>query len=425
MFFEIASSLVVGSFVGYTYLLKNGSTDEGKRIVRICENAGLTVKGESMRILRRSRREWGIEYAYKIPLGKSLTDYEAKIDAIRDGLNAKGNVDIRKLLEALKRRDFKAVANELNGKKVRKDVELDYDGVLRVRVYEKEIPARFDFDKELLGKLRGWQVPVGMTRDKLVTHDFDKYEHLIVAGMTRYGKSVFLKNIITTLVAQQTKHVKLFLVDLKGGLAFNRFKSLEQVEGLAKNPEEALEILTGAQSKMSATIDYLLKNGYEDVKEAGIKERFFVIIDEAADVSDCKDCQAFIKDITRRGAGAGFRMIYTTQYPTNETLSPQVRQNCSARLCFRLNTEVASRAVLDEGGAEKLPIGLHGRAIYRTDRKQIVQTPYIENKFIEETLNLNITINGRKDGEDNAFGNRTERAAPRKHTLELEEVGLS
>src|SRR5690606_22880018 len=112
--------------IGYTYLANNGSTDEGRRIVRICENAGLSVKSESMRLLRRSRREWGTEYAYRIPLGKSLADYEAKLDAIRDGLNAKGTFDIRRLLEALKRRDFNAVAREINGRKVRKDVELEY-----------------------------------------------------------------------------------------------------------------------------------------------------------------------------------------------------------------------------------------------------------------------------------------------------------
>ncbi len=424
MLFEIVSSAVVGGIVGYSWLANNGSTDEGKRIIRICDNAGLSVKGESMRILRRSRRSWGVEYAYKIPLGRSLADYERNLDAIRDSLNAKGTFDMRTLLEALKRRDKDALIRSINGSKARKDVELDYDGVLRVRVYDKGLPDKFKFTSELFDKLNGWQIAVGVDREKLIRHDFDKHPHLIVAGMTDYGKSVFLKNVITTLVARKTKHTKLFLVDLKGGLAFNRFRQLEQVEGLAKNPEEALEMLTEAQARMNGTIEYLLDRGYEDVKEASMDDRHFVIIDEAADIADNKECQAIIKDIARRGRGAGFRLIYATQYPTNETVSPQVRQNASARLCFRLNTEVASRAVLDEGGAEKLPIGLPGRAIYRTDRKQTVQTPYVGNKFIEETLNLN--IRARKDGEDNAITRGGKKGAtPRKYTLEFEDVGIS
>ncbi len=425
MLFEIVSSAVVGGFVGYTWLANNGSTDEGKRIIRICDNAGLTVKGESMRILRRSRREWGVEYAFKIPLGRSLADYERNVDAIRDGLNTKGTFDMRTLLEALRRRDKDALLRSINGTKTKKDVELDYDGVLLVRVYEKGLPDKFEFTSELFDKLSGWQVAIGMDREKLVRHDFDKHPHLIVAGMTDYGKSVFLKNVITTLVARKTKDAKLHLVDLKGGLAFNRFKSLEQVDELAKNPDEALSLLTDVQTKMNDTIEYLLDRGYEDVKEAKMHERNFIIIDEAADIADNKECQAIIKDIARRGRGAGFRLIYATQYPTNETISSQVRQNASARLCFRLNTSIASRAVLDEDGAEKLPAGLPGRAIYRTDRKQTIQTPYIDNKFIEETLNLN--IRARKDGDDNAFSERgkSKGTTSRRNTLIVEEIGVS
>src|SRR5690606_29435863 len=138
---------------------------------------------------------------------------------------------------------------------------------------------------DIFEKLFGWQVAVGVDHEKLIRHDFDKHPHLIVAGMTDYGKSVFLKNIITTLVARKTKDVKLFLVDLKGGLAFNRFSRLEQVEGLAKNPEEAHAMLSVAQARMNESIEYLLSRGYEDVKEAKLNDRHFVIIDEAADIA--------------------------------------------------------------------------------------------------------------------------------------------
>ncbi len=424
MLFEIASSAVVGGLIGYSYLASSGSTNEGKRIIRICENAGLSVKGESMRLLRRSRREWGVEYAYRIPLGKSLADYEARLEAIRDGLNAKGTFDMRKVIEALKRRDKLLLARSIRGEKTKKDVELDYDGVLRVRVYEKGIPERFEFTEELFERLSGWQVPVGVTRDKLVRHDFDKHAHLIVAGMTDYGKSVFLKNVITTLVKRKPDDSHLYLIDLKGGLAFNRFAKLSQVNGLAKDPSEAFELLTEVQSKMNDRIEYLLRNGYEDIKEAGDSRRYFVVIDEAADISGDKACQAIIKDIARRGRGAGFRLIYATQYPTNETLSPQVRQNCSARLCFRLNTEVASRAVIDEGGAEKLPL-IKGRAIYSTDRKEVVQTPLIENTFIDEVIKPHINIRPRRERANHAISKRGETASSRGNPLVIEEIGLS
>ncbi|WP_306821281.1 FtsK/SpoIIIE domain-containing protein [Peribacillus asahii] len=377
-----------------------------------------------MQLLRKSKREWGVEYAYRIPLGLSFNDYEKRLDALQDGLNGKRYVDVKTFLQGIRTlnmRDLKALLTQK--KAVKKEVELAYDGVLIVKVYEQSMPDYFEYDNAIVERLKGWEIPVGVTRTELIKHDFDRNAHLIVAGTSGGGKSVFLKNVITTLVARKTKDTNLFLIDLKGGLALNRFRNLEQVKGFAKNPAEALTILTEAQAKMNERIEYLLDHGYEDVIEAGFPERFFVVIDEAADISDSKECQAIIKDIARRGRGAGFQLIYCTQYATNETISPQVRQNCSAQVCFRLKTAIASRAVLDEDGAESLPL-IKGRAIYRTDVKTIVQTPLIENKFIDETIKPNIIIRARKEGEE-CDDNSIKGTAPRKHTLIIEEIGLS
>ncbi|MGD6879940.1 FtsK/SpoIIIE domain-containing protein, partial [Bacillus infantis] len=111
-----------------------------------------------------------------------------------------------------------------------------------------------------------------------------------------------------------------------------------------------------------------------------------------------------------------------TQYPTNETLPSQVRANIGARICFRLETNAQSRAVLDEGGAEELP-EIEGRAIFRRVKNHIVQTPYIGRKTIEKVVQPHIVIKPRKD-EGN--GKKSETAAKgRNNSLIVEEVGLS
>lgn len=409
MLFEVLSSAAVASLVGLATLNVQGGADEGRKIARICTNAGLTVKEDrqtkTMQLLRKSKRDWGVEYAYRIPLGLSFADYQRKAGAIEDGLNSRAVFDLKSFLREIRnlKLDGRIIANmqallkERRG--VKKAVELSYDGVLKVRVYDAELTDRFMYDDELIAALRGWEIPVGRTVTNALTHDFDKHAHLIVAGMTDYGKSVFLKNIITTLVVRQPDNVRFALIDLKGGLAFNRFRNLSQVEDVAKNPNEALELLAQVQAKMEQRMQYLLAGGYEDVKEAGINERYFVVIDEAADIAGDKDCQSIIADIARRGRGAGFRLIYATQYPTNETLASQVRQNVSAQVCFRLKTAIASRAVLDEDGAESLPL-IKGRAIYRTDRKAIVQTPFITNDYIDNAIKPHINIRAKGDRND-------------------------
>lgn len=433
MLIELVSSAVAASITGWATLHVRGSTNDCKKIAQILYNAGLgdkdSGKAKPLRPLRKSKRDYGTEYAYKFPLGYSFSEFEKKREAIQDGLNSRSFIDVKTFLRELTKiklnRKFIADLRQLLKQKEgeRKTVELDFNGALIVRVYSSQLTERFDYDASLFDRLRGWEIPVGTTLTKLVRHDFDKHAHVIVAGMTDYGKSVFLKNIITTLVARQTKNLKLFLVDLKGGLCFNRFRNLEQVEGVAKNPAEARAMLTLAQAKMEKVMDHLLLHGYEDIKEAGIEERNFVIIDESADIADDKVCQEIITDIARRGRAAGFRLVLATQYPTNETLKSQVRQNISAQICFRLKTEIASRAVLDEGGAELLPL-IKGRAIYRTDRKIIVQTPFISNEFIDETIKPHVTIRSRKEGFRHE-AKRQKEATPGTYTLQLETTRFS
>lgn len=430
MLFEALSSALVGGLVGMSYLSQRGlGGNDTQNIVRIAENAGLVAKdGTKLRIHRRTRRQDCVEYVFQLPQGLSSKQFSEKLDRFQDGLNAK-----RKILD-VSLADLKAInwKTDIIGqlrklvskkKELRKEVEISFDGMLKFRVWTEELTQQFDYELGLLEKMSGWQVPVGTTRNSLVKHDFEKEYNLIVAGSPGYGKTVFLKNIITTLIAKQTRNVNFYLVDLKGGLAFNRFRGLEQVRGLAKNPEEALIQLQEAQKKMNERIDYLLHNGYEDVVEAGFPDRYFVIIDEAADIAGDRECQAIIEDICRRGRGAGFRTVYCTQYPSNQAISSQVRQTVNAQVCFRLRTAAASRAVLDEDGAESLP-RIRGRAIYWADDRQVVQTPYITNEFINETIKPNITFRARKGDDANASDNR-KGTTTRKHSLILEEIGLS
>ncbi|RVT62777.1 FtsK/SpoIIIE domain-containing protein [Niallia taxi] len=429
MLFEILSSVVVGGLVGCSYLYQQGlGGNDSRNISRIASNAGLVAKdGTKIRILRRRAYKDHVEYVFQLPQGLSVKQFREKIDRFQDGLNAKKRVldisaaDIRNINW---KKDFVCQLQELMTKKrnLRKEIEIEFDGTLKFRVYTEELTSRFDYDLTLLESTKGWKVPIGISRKGLVFHDFEKEYNLIVAGSPGYGKTVFLKNAITTFVAKQTRNVNFFLIDLKGGLAFNRFKGLEQVRGLAKNPLEALMILTEAQKKMNERIEYLLQNGFEDVTESGFPERYFVVIDEAADIVHVRECQEIIEDIARRGRGAGFRLVYCTQYPSNQAISSQVRQTVNAQLCFRLRTEAASRAVLDEGGAELLP-RIQGRAIYWSDERKTVQTPYISNEFINDTIHPNITFKARK--EDNNAEKQYEANSSGKYTLELEETPLS
>lgn len=409
MLFEISSSIILGSIASISYLKKSSLSNDVDKIQKICQHCGLTTKEDSIQIYRKKRHEWGMEYVYRIPLGLSFADFERKIDHIRDGLNNKKKIiDISELLKINFRKNWLRQIKEIisNAKHLQKDVELEYDGMLHIKVLEKDLPINLKFDESILGRCIDWEIPLGITRYGFIKHDMER-GHITLAGATRKGKTVFLKLLITSLIYQQPETVKLTLIDLKGGLAFTRFKNAIQVEDVATDLDSALEVLKKVQSEMEKMKGWFDKNGSEDIKEAGISTRHIIIVDEAAQISPniitgkeekekARKCEEALSEIARIGAGLGYRLVYCSQYPTADVMNKQIKQNCDTVITYKLRDAIASRVVLDESGAEKLP--LPGRAIYKTpDGTQIVQTPFITNEQIESMIKPHIVFKPRKE----------------------------
>lgn len=422
MLFEILSTASMLAIAGTAYYHQNkGASNDHEKIKKIADEAGLKTKEGGIRLYRKSKGKNYTEYVYKIPLGLSFQQFEEKKHLFIDGLNNKSRTEIN--LSNLKNIDWKGdIKKQLNNVfnhriKQEKHLEMEYDGMLRIRVFEKGLESKYLATDDMFQKLKGWEVPVGYSYKDFLKHDFEKRAHMIVAGTTGFGKSEYLKLIISSLIRNYPDHVKLHLIDLKGGSEFGPFRNLKQVIHFGKTVDEAKAILQEVQKDMGKVSDWLFESGKNSVEKAGIKERHFVIIDEAATLDD--ESKDIVVDISRRGRAAGYRLIYATQYPTNETLPSQVRANIGARVCFLLETNAQSRAVLDEGGAEKLP-EIEGRAIFRRVKNYVVQTPLIEENEIERIIKPYLI----KKEWSNASGEAKEIGERGSHTVVFEKAGL-
>lgn len=256
------------------------------------------------------------------------------------------------------------------------------------------IPARVPFQAG-----QGWSVPVGVADRNNVFryHDFEKIPHMVLGGATRYGKSNFINSMITSLLQSQPDHVRLFLIDLKGGVELCDYEHVKQTESIAYEPDEALRTLQKAYDKMRDIQVRIRKLGMKNVQEARIKERYFIIIDEVGELNPTEaigkeektikqECQTLMSQIARLGAGLGFRQILATQYPTGDIIPRQCKQNSDAKIAFRVQSATASRVVLDGTGAENLP-EIVGRAIYQTaDKREILQTPLITAEITRKVI---------------------------------------
>lgn len=250
------------------------------------------------------------------------------------------------------------------------------NGKLIVKIYAESLHERYDYDWS-----RTDAIPIGYGLDGVVYHDFDAIPHMTIAGMTRQGKTVLLKLLLAHTI-NNNPDASFYILDLKGGLEFNRYRKLAAVKEIASDVSSADAILGVILNSVDNDMREFLRKGYNNIVHTTIKRRTFIIVDEGAELD--KDCQAKLSRIARIGGALGYRLIFATQYPTADTLPRQIKQNADARISFRLPTGVASRVAIDENGAEELVAP--GRAIYRTHERQEIQVPYVTDADIEDKL---------------------------------------
>lgn len=298
------------------------------------------------------------------------------------------------------------------------EVEYEHDGMLKLHVFEHSLPNKWTFDKRLL-RPNKWEVPIGMNHKGILYHDFEKYPHLLTGGVTRFGKTVFLKETFHTLLMNQPDNVEFYILDLKGGLEFYKYLSLPQVKSVACDVFEAAEVLNEIVEDLKKREAEFRGKGYTNIVDTPIQKRTFIIVDEGAELAPdiltgtarkyAQYCQSALSEISRIGGGLGLRLLYCTQYPTKQAVPMQVKMNIVARLSFIAAAQVASMVILDEKGAEELP-PIPGRAIYKMEKKRIVQVPYIDDKMMfsmmeaKSDLILNSTANRKPVDNDRSTG---------------------
>ncbi|PEM23518.1 FtsK/SpoIIIE domain-containing protein [Bacillus wiedmannii] len=345
--------------------------DDKRKIQVFFEVAGIAIKRNNEEKLQYPKFQKQIDddrsttYVYTLPLGMPSKIIKKVEDVVSEGLN--------------------------------KPVRIQYDNYkLNIRVFHREIPKKWNWSTGLVKKGK-WHVPMGQSLERLIYHDFDKTPHMVLGGLTRMGKTVFLKVLLTTLIKANPDNAHVYLIDLKEkGLEFNEFRNLKQVVEVADSVEKAHRVLEKIMEKIEERGKLMKDNGYKNIVETKEKDRFFIIVDEGAVLAPAKglprhvnkireECQYMLSYIATVSGGLGFRMILATQYPTVTSIPSVVKQMSDAKLGFRLPTRVASEVVLDESGLEILP-SLPGRAIYKTDRLTEIQVPYISDDMMWKHL---------------------------------------
>ena len=195
--------------------------------------------------------------------------------------------------------------------------------------------------------------------------------HALVAGTTGAGKSELLQTLVTSLALHQPPdRVSFLLVDYKGGAAFADTAALPHTVGLltdldSGSTERALRSLVAELTRRERA---LAGQGVRDVTELAADvalPRLVIVVDEFATLAE--ELPGFVSGlvgIAQRGRSLGVHLVLATQRPSG-VVSPEIRANCSLRICLRTTDESDSRDVLGSPLAAFLPVRRPGRAYLR------------------------------------------------------------
>jgi DNA segregation ATPase FtsK/SpoIIIE-like protein len=217
-----------------------------------------------------------------------------------------------------------------------------------------------------LSQLRGLEVPIGLTLHReLLKLDLAQAPHLLVAGTTGSGKTVFLKGLILSLLQRLPREeCEVAIVDPKM-LDFPPFGKLPLWRPVITDAQEAVALLESlAEDELHRRTVQLQRAGATQRSELpkGAMPALVVVIDEfadlmlslAADRAAKNQFLARVQRLLQRARAVGIHLIIATQRPSVDAVPGLLKANLPVRIAFRLPTATDSTTVLDEKGAENL-----------------------------------------------------------------------
>ena len=234
-----------------------------------------------------------------------------------------------------------------------------------------------------------------------VFNDIEKMPHMLVAGATGMGKSVFINSLMISLLYKaRPDEVRFIMIDPKK-LEFNMYNGIPHLlVPVVTETKQAAGALQWAVDQMNARYDIMGKlnvrniGGYnEKVKkypELGEPlTRIIIVIDEFADLMlQAKDpVEKHVMSLAQKARAAGIHLVIGTQRPSVNVLTGVIKANIPSRFTCKVVSNVDSRTIIEQAGAEKLLN--RGDMLYMSpgmDAPERIQSAYVSDGEVEEIM---------------------------------------
>ena len=251
----------------------------------------------------------------------------------------------------------------------RKAADVRLHGILTAKQWRNNHePLSFAIGKDISGEA--------------VVGELNKMPHLLIAGQTGSGKSVMINTLLTSLLYRNSpSEMKLILVDPKQ-VEMAPYEDIPHLlTPIITEPEKTISALKWAVNEMERRYKLLAAEKIRDIKsynqkiqsggkkvsvadedghpqqvDEGAMPYIVIVIDELADLMmvASRDVEALIVRLAQKARAVGIHLVLATQRPSVDVITGLIKANVPARIAFTVASQIDSRTILDQIGAEKL-----------------------------------------------------------------------
>lgn len=228
-----------------------------------------------------------------------------------------------------------------------------------------------------------------------VITDLKKMPHLLIAGSTGSGKSIFIHSTILSIIYKSTpEKVRFLMIDPKR-IELSGYDGIPYLlYPVVLEPKTATKALNWAVQEMErrySLFEELSVRNLESYNEQ-FEEKLpyiVIVIDELADlmVVASKEVETLLTRLAQMARAAGIHLIVATQRPSVDVITGLIKVNFPARISFQVTSKVDSRTILDTQGAERL-LGAGDMLFMPPGSSHLlrIHAPYVSEKEVKSVV---------------------------------------